>query len=84
MWDLFTQSTALSPQHYIIMSERECPSCAVEVSDDSGRCPICGYEFPTGQKSYVKITALVLALLAIIPLWHMAKNMLKHLLPDFF
>ena len=66
------------------MSNRECPSCAVEVSDESGLCPICGYEFPTGQKSYIKITALILALLAIIPLWQMAKSLLKNFLPELF
>jgi|SaaInl8_200m_RNA_FD_contig_21_901562_length_262_multi_2_in_0_out_0_1 uncharacterized paraquat-inducible protein A len=65
------------------MNKRECPSCAMEVdvSDDTGLCPICGYEFPVGQKSYVKITALALAALAIIPIWKMLTAMLNHFFP---
>ena len=30
---------------------RECPSCACEVARNENRCPICGYEFPSGMKS---------------------------------
>lgn len=28
---------------------RECPSCACEVAANENRCPICGYEFPSGM-----------------------------------
>jgi hypothetical protein len=51
-------------------SKKECPNCAVEVGEENGNCPICGYEFPQG-KSHPKLfiwVAVILIVLFIIPL----------------
>jgi RNA polymerase subunit RPABC4/transcription elongation factor Spt4 len=50
------------------MSKKECPSCAMEIDEESRTCPICGYEFPevkTGYK-WIAIVLLLLFLLMII------------------
>ena len=43
----------------------ECPSCALEIEEDTrdlDRCPYCGYEFPQ-QRVGFKLVALLLLLL---------------------
>lgn len=49
---------------------RECPNCAVAVSANENRCPVCGYEFPGRgplQRNLLWIVLLLLALL-LVPL----------------
>lgn len=43
----------------------ECPSCAMEIEIDEGKCPICGYEFPgsaSGKSRYIGAVLLILFL----------------------
>ena len=40
---------------------KECPSCAMDIDEDSKECPICGYEFPSYSRSF-KLVALLLAI----------------------
>jgi len=47
------------------MSNRECPSCAMEVDKSAENCPICGYEFPKQNKGVI-IMAWVMIILAIL------------------
>jgi len=49
------------------MATRECPSCAMEVDQNSAKCPICGYEFPQ-HKSSLKWIALLMLVLFAYPL----------------
>jgi predicted amidophosphoribosyltransferase len=44
--------------------EKECPSCAMNISKDEKVCPVCGYEFPS--QSPVFIAAVVIMILIII------------------
>ena len=47
---------------------RDCPSCAVEVSSNQNRCPICGYEFPHPKpvkKTLFLWTGIILLLVII-------------------
>ena len=60
------------------MSMRECPSCAVDVPADSELCPLCGYEFPQGPKSWVRMTGLALVALSIYPIWRMIMHFLDY------
>lgn len=41
------------------MQTKECPSCAMDVDENSRECPICGYEF-TGYSATMKWTAVLL------------------------
>lgn len=50
----------------VMMKKKECPSCAMEIPDDSKICPICGYEFPQRNKS---INTLIIVLLIILLLY---------------
>ncbi len=49
------------------MSQKECPSCAVEIDKNLTVCPVCGYEFPQ-SKSAVKWVAVIMVLLFAWPL----------------
>jgi ribosomal protein S27E len=52
------------------MKKIECPSCAMEIAENSAQCPICGYEFAQsrGGSGWVKWVA-VLLLLIILFYW---------------
>jgi len=43
-------------------AQKECPSCAIEISSSAKTCPICQYEFPKGHSSIIIITAILLFL----------------------
>jgi RNA polymerase subunit RPABC4/transcription elongation factor Spt4 len=45
------------------MKQKECPSCAMEIPEDSKICPVCGYEFPEKNKKIPVILAIVLIIL---------------------
>jgi len=47
------------------MLQKECPSCAMEVPRDAKVCPICGYEFPQGNKFFSLIVILMLILILL-------------------
>jgi len=49
------------------MSNRECPSCGVDVDADENFCAICQYEFPEKPGFNFRLTAFVVALLLIYP-----------------
>jgi ribosomal protein S27E len=52
------------------MKKIECPSCAVEIAENSVQCPICGYEFAQSRNGsrWVKWVAILL-LLIILFFW---------------
>jgi RNA polymerase subunit RPABC4/transcription elongation factor Spt4 len=55
--------------HYIqLMKKKECPSCAMDIDENSRQCPICGYEFVQTNSGWIKWVALVL-LLIILFMW---------------
>jgi RNA polymerase subunit RPABC4/transcription elongation factor Spt4 len=45
--------------------QKECPSCAMMVSEKAIVCPVCKYEFPTQSKA-LRWLALVLVIFIII------------------
>jgi len=47
------------------MKKKECPSCAMEIDDNSKICPICNYEFPQ-TKPTIRITAIILIIIMIL------------------
>ena len=49
------------------MSQKECPSCALEVDSNHRECPYCEYEFPDepGGGSYL----LIFFMIALLVLW---------------
>ncbi len=49
------------------MSQKECPSCALEVAQDADECPYCQYEFPDdpGNISYF----IILLMIGLLLLW---------------
>lgn len=51
--------------NYFEMKTRECPSCAMEISNNKKECPICGYEFPSNP-FWVKALALLLIALFVL------------------
>lgn len=53
------------------VKKRECPSCAMDIDEDSAACPICGYEFskPAGPTRWVAIGLLVLIIGYLIVEW---------------
>ena len=54
--------------------KNECPSCALEVEQESGECPYCGYEFPETKVSRVWM-AWLFAFLMILPLLYIVKRL---------
>lgn len=60
------------------MSQKECPSCAVEVAQNADVCPICGYEFPQ-RKSWPRWIAVVILILIAIAVLRMLSNNLHWL-----
>ena len=49
------------------MSQKECPSCGLEIDKEHEICPICQYEFPR-VKVNIKIIAVILIILFLYPL----------------
>ncbi|GAB2796033.1 hypothetical protein GCM10027275_46600 [Rhabdobacter roseus] len=49
------------------MKKKECPSCAMQIDDQSTTCPICSYEFPR-QSRWVQWVAILLVLLMLLSL----------------
>ena len=51
----------ISDQEY---GTRECPSCAVDVPENSNTCPICGYAFPhpSTRQKHMKLWGAVIML----------------------
>jgi RNA polymerase subunit RPABC4/transcription elongation factor Spt4 len=49
------------------MKKKECPSCAMEIDEDSEQCPICDYEFsePVSRR-WVKWVAIFLLLIIFL------------------
>lgn len=50
---------------HLVDVERECPSCGLDVPEDSEICPFCQYEFPelsTTRKGMAWVFALLLLL----------------------
>ncbi len=47
------------------MKKKECPSCAMEVDAKATICPVCGYEFPVQNKTYI-LVAIILLLVAVL------------------
>ncbi|MDA8889352.1 hypothetical protein N9I77_00335 [Cyclobacteriaceae bacterium] len=43
-------------------AQKECPGCAMEISNGAKTCPICQYEFPEGHSPMIIITAILLLL----------------------
>jgi RNA polymerase subunit RPABC4/transcription elongation factor Spt4 len=53
-------NTFASKKAYPMSSnKKECPSCAMEVDNDSKICPICSYEFPKQNPIYQWVAILV-------------------------
>ena len=48
--------------------KKECPSCAMEVSEESKVCPICEYEFPQ-QKAIYQYVAILLVIVFLLMLF---------------
>jgi hypothetical protein len=47
--------------------KKECPNCAMNVSEEVVECPICGYEFPERPRWVIWLA--VFLLLIILWLW---------------
>ena len=45
--------------------QKECPSCAMMISEKANVCPVCQYEFPTQPKG-LKWATLALVILLIL------------------
>lgn len=54
-----------------MIKKKECPSCAMEIDDDSAACPICGYEFSQsgGITRWVAIGLLVVIVGYLLMEW---------------
>jgi hypothetical protein len=50
--------------------KKECPSCAMEIDEESRTCPICGYEFPQVQTGYKWIALMLLLLFLLMILYN--------------
>lgn len=50
------------------MKQKECPSCAMQISVNSKVCPVCGYEFAP-RATGLKWAAFILALLFLLYLF---------------
>ncbi|MCU0382430.1 MAG: hypothetical protein MUF68_00055 [Cyclobacteriaceae bacterium] len=50
------------------MKKKECPSCAMMVTDKASVCPVCQYEFPTQAKSlrWLALALLIFLILVFI------------------
>lgn len=50
------------------MKKKECPSCAMEIDENSKVCPVCSFEFPTRSKTYLWIAVglLIVFLLTLL------------------
>ena len=59
------------------MSQKECPSCGVEIDKGLNVCPICKYEFPTKSKFNIKIIAVILIILFLYPLVRLFINLIS-------
>ncbi len=47
------------------MATKECPSCAMNVDDKSTVCPVCGYEFPQRNKTFIILAVILLAAIVL-------------------
>jgi len=59
------------------MSQKECPSCGIEIDKEYTVCPICQYEFPTKSKFNIKIIAVILIILFLYPLIRLFINLIS-------
>jgi len=58
------------------MSQKECPSCGIEIDKEHIVCPICQYEFPR-TKFNMKIIAVILIILFLYPLIRLFVNLIS-------
>jgi len=47
-------------------SQKECPSCAMEIEKASAVCPVCGYEFPSRTRTNYGTIAAILFILIFL------------------
>ena len=47
------------------MKKKECPSCAMMISEAASVCPVCHYEFPKQSRTGKWIIILLIALLLL-------------------
>ncbi len=47
------------------MVKKECPSCAMEIDLKEEVCPVCGYEFPVMEKSYIVVAIILLIVIVL-------------------
>ena len=58
------------------MSQKECPSCGIEIDKEHTVCPICQYEFPV-SKVNIKIIAVILIILFLYPVIRLLVNLIS-------